>query len=84
MQRIELNNMLPAVFAGRADTGSEVWLRNLTLERGKKYLISAESGTGKSSLCSYIYGFRTDYSGVLSFDGTDVRSLDVARWCEVR
>ena len=35
MQRIELNNMLPAVFAGRADTGSEVWLRNLTLERGK-------------------------------------------------
>ena len=60
MQRIELNNMLPAVFAGRADTGSEVWLRNLTLERGKKYLISAESGTGKSSLRFYCDGYRTD------------------------
>ena len=53
MQKIELNDMLPAVFAGCADTGSEVWLRDVTLERGKKYLISAESGTGKSSLCSY-------------------------------
>ena len=84
MQKIELNNMLPAVFAVCADTGSEVWLRDVTLERGKKYLISAESGTGKSSLCSYVYGFRTDYSGSLLFDGTNVRSLGVAQWCEVR
>ncbi|MGN0214686.1 MAG: ATP-binding cassette domain-containing protein [Muribaculaceae bacterium] len=84
MQKIELHNVLPAVFAGCADTGSEVWLRDVAFERGKKYLISAESGTGKSSLCSYIYGFRNDYSGALSFDGTDVRSLKVAQWCEVR
>lgn len=77
MQKIVLLNTLPAVFAGREEDRSEVWLRNVEFERGKHYLISAESGTGKSSLCSYIYGYRIDYSGVMQFDGTDIRTLSV-------
>lgn len=84
MQKIELINTLPAVFAGREEDNSEVWLREIAFERGKKYLISAESGTGKSSLCSYIYGYRVDYSGTFRFDGIDTRSLSVAQWCDVR
>lgn len=84
MDKIELINMLPAVFAGRDDTGSDVWLRNVTFERGHNYLITAESGTGKSSLCSYIYGYRNDFSGQLLHDGRDVNSLSVAEWCRVR
>ena len=39
MERIELHNVLPTVFAGREDNNSEVWLRQVTLERGKYYLI---------------------------------------------
>lgn len=84
MNTITLHNTLPNVFAGRGDTGSEIWLREVTFERGKHYLISAESGTGKSSLCSYLYGYRTDYSGTMAFDGHDIRQLSVAEWCEVR
>lgn len=84
MQKIVLLNTLPAVFAGREEDHSEVWLRNVEFERGKHYLISAESGTGKSSLCSYIYGYRIDYSGVMQFDGTDIRTLSVEQWCDVR
>lgn len=84
MEKISLDNVLPRVFAGRDDTHSEVWLRQVCFERGKSYLISAESGTGKSSLCSYIYGFRSDYSGTIAFDGTDIRPLGVAEWCHLR
>ena len=84
MHKIVLLNTLPAVFAGREEDCSEVWLRNVEFERGKHYLISAESGTGKSSLCSYIYGYRIDYSGVMQFDGTDIRTLSVDQWCDVR
>lgn len=72
------------MFAGQKGITSDVWLRDLTLERGKRYLISAESGTGKSSLCSYIYGYRQDYSGTFSFDGRDIRQLTVAEWCDIR
>ncbi|MCF0181420.1 MAG: ATP-binding cassette domain-containing protein [Muribaculaceae bacterium] len=84
MKRIELKGMLPSVFAGRGDTGSQVWLRDVTLERGRNYLISAESGTGKSSLCSYIYGYRNDFAGTLLLDGRDVNTLTVSEWCDVR
>ena len=84
MNTIELRNTLPAVFAGREKNESEVWLQNLTFEKGKHYLISAESGTGKSSMCSYIYGYRVDYSGQFLFDGQDIRSITVPQWCEVR
>lgn len=84
MQKILIENTLPRVFAGREDDCSQVWLRNIAFERGKSYLISAESGTGKSSLCSYIYGFRTDYSGRICFDGRDINNLTVKEWCAVR
>lgn len=84
MEKIELRNVLPAVFAGREDNSSEVWLRDVTFERGKTYLVSAESGTGKSSMCSYVYGYRSDYSGLIAFDGADVRRLGVREWCDIR
>ena len=84
MELITLNNTLPRVFAGHDGIHSNVWLQDITLERGKRYLISAESGTGKSSMCSYIYGYRQDYSGTIAFDGQDIRSLTVAQWCDIR
>ena len=83
METIRLINTLPRVFAGHEGIHSEVWQQDITLERGKRYLISAESGTGKSSMCSYIYGYRQDYSGMITFDGQDIRSLTVAQWCDV-
>ncbi len=84
MQKIELSHTLPAVFAGRDDDSSQVWLRQVEFERGKMHLVSAESGTGKSSMCSYIYGYRNDYSGTIAFDGRDISNLSVAEWCDVR
>ena len=52
METIRLNNTLPRVFAGHDGIHSEVWLQDIKLQRGKRYLVSAESGTGKSSMCS--------------------------------
>ena len=84
MEQIGLNNTLPRVFAGQDGIHSDVWLKDIALERGKRYLISAESGTGKSSMCSYIYGYRQDYSGTITFDGQDIHSLSIAQWCDIR
>ena len=84
MEEIALHKTLPRVFAGQQGIHSDVWQQDIRLERGKRYLISAESGTGKSSMCSYIFGYRQDYSGTITFDGTDIRTLTVAQWCEIR
>lgn len=52
--------------------------------KGKRYLIEAASGTGKSSLCSYVYGYRNDYQGIINFDERNIRSLSVNDWTDIR
>lgn len=84
MKEIKLNSVVPEIFAERNDIGSDVWHRDICFERGKSYLIEAASGTGKSSLCSYLYGQRGDYRGVISFDGEDIATYNTNRWCEIR
>ena len=84
MNRITLQNTLPEIFAGKDYIDSDVWHKNVELERGHFYLIEAASGTGKSSLCSYIYGYRNDYQGIICFDDNNIRSLGVKDWVEIR
>ena len=85
MNSIILEQTLPLVFATEGDKrASEVWLTSLRFERGKRYMIEAASGTGKSSLCAYLYGSRRDYQGRILFDNRDVRELSVDQWQEVR
>ena len=86
MQTIRLQGVLPVVFNGQvpSDPVSDVWGTDLLLERGKSYLIKAASGRGKSSLCSYIYGLRNDYEGVISFDGRSLSEISSSEWTDIR
>lgn len=84
MQQITLSQVLPEVFRERTDLISEVWCQELSLERGKHYLIEASSGAGKSSFCSFVYGWRGDYSGRIAFDGEDIRRLSPQAWSALR
>lgn len=84
MKNIGLDNIIPQIFLSRTDIRSEVWRRHLTLERGLTYLVEAGSGTGKSSLCSFITGHRHDYDGRILYDGRDGRSLSTDDWVNLR
>lgn len=84
MKTIELHNVIPNIFLSCEEIRSDVWREELSFERGKCYLVEAESGTGKSSLCSFLYGRRGDYSGDILFDGEDIRHFSVERWSELR
>ncbi|MBP3548267.1 MAG: ATP-binding cassette domain-containing protein [Alistipes sp.] len=84
MNNITLSNVVPEIFASREDLHSDIWHTEVTLERGKRYLIEAASGTGKSSLCSYLYGQRGDYRGDILFDGENVASYSTNTWCDIR
>lgn len=89
LDTITLNHVIPEVFAGRRDAHapeheSGVWMRDITFARPDHYLIAAHSGTGKSSLCSFIYGNRSDYRGTILFNDTDIRSLSTGQWAEIR
>ncbi|MDE7407854.1 MAG: ATP-binding cassette domain-containing protein [Muribaculaceae bacterium] len=88
MNAITIDKVLPHVFRGMEEEprlrDSQVWLAQLTLTRGCRVCIAAESGGGKSSLLSFVCGERDDYNGLISFDGRDIRSLSVNQWCDVR
>ncbi len=88
ISEISLHKLLPAIFAGSGTEApikdSQVWLRELTFCRGGHYLIEAESGAGKTSLCSYVYGYRRDYLGDIDFDGRAYRRRSNTQWGEIR
>lgn len=84
MNSISLNNTLPNVFLQRTDIQSDIWRQQVSLEKGQTYLVEASSGTGKSSLCSFIIGYRKDYDGKILFDGKDSRDLSTKEWTELR
>ena len=84
MDGIYLRHVLPNVFSDKPDLDSEVWLRDLCLEKGNYYLIEAVSGKGKTSLCSYVYGYRNDYSGSILFDNNDISDRSKKDWSDIR
>ena len=84
METIRLNNLVPHVFAQSGDLGSAVWQRDVTFHKGHLYLVEAESGKGKSTFCSYLLGFRHDYTGELYFDDRLASRLRVADWVAIR
>ena len=84
MKEITLKHTLPKVFAQVADLQSEVWRHEVTFEKDRLYLVEANSGTGKSSLCSYIFGYRKDYEGQILFDGNDIARFSTSKWVRIR
>ena len=84
MNSITLDNTLPQVFLQRTDIQSDIWRKQVSFQRGETYLVEAQSGTGKSSLCSFIIGYRHDFDGHILFDGRDSRQLRTPDWIELR
>lgn len=81
---ISLEGMIPEVFVAESISPSDVWLCKTTFLRGEAYLVEAASGAGKSSLCAYLYGSRSDYEGTLTFNGKDTRRFGIDRWQQLR
>lgn len=84
MEKIVFQSVLPAVFAHRDDLHSEIWNQEVTLEKGHLYLVEADSGKGKSTFCSYVVGYRNDYTGSVLFDNADTKQYKVSDWTEMR
>lgn len=89
IRTITSQGLLPRVFRGMEAGGSlkqsQVWLQpDFTIERGSRVCIAAESGSGKSSLLSFINGWRSDYDGSILFDGNDIARLKADDWSRLR
>lgn len=80
-----LENILPTPLKEqqRAHT-SDIWETTCHLERGKKYLITAPSGKGKSTFLHILYGLRKDFSGTVSLEDRSLLKFSTNEWADLR
>lgn len=74
--QLTLSNLLPVYFEKNRTQSSEVWGKEIVLNKGELIKIVAPSGSGKSSLINFLYGMRKDFDGTIRYDEQDIRNMD--------
>ena len=82
---IELQNLRPEpLLPNGIQPDSQTFATEVHFETGKRYLVIATSGKGKSTLLHIIYGLRQDYTGTVRVGEREVRQLAPDDWSELR
>ncbi|MBN2736196.1 MAG: ATP-binding cassette domain-containing protein [Spirochaetales bacterium] len=63
---------------------SDLWQKDLVLEKGKLYQIAAPSGQGKTTFLSILFGLRSDFRGDILFDKENTRGFSLNKWIVCR
>ncbi len=82
--QIHLREVLPDFIEKEKIEGSQVWGKNLSINKGEHLHIVAPSGSGKTSLMHFIYGLRKDFSGIISYDDTQIKKLSAESFSPFR
>jgi ABC-type lipoprotein export system ATPase subunit len=73
--QLHIGQLLPVYFQNKDTSQSEIWKKDLLIEKGDLVKIIAPSGSGKTSLVNFLYGMRSDYTGSIRYDKQDIRNL---------
>ena len=84
MDSIQIKGVLPSFTSGAEVSASEVWMQDICFRKGENHLVLGNSGRGKSSLFSYVFGERSDYKGEILYDGQEIEMKDFTGWNAVR
>ncbi|MFT5861332.1 MAG: ABC-type lipoprotein export system ATPase subunit [Flavobacteriaceae bacterium] len=81
---ITLDHLMPKPLASIEHGSDSVWGNHVELASGKRILLNASSGKGKSTFTTTAYGLRKDYTGKLFYDGDDIQNFNPDRWTKIR
>jgi putative ABC transport system ATP-binding protein len=81
---IHLQQVLPEYFDASRMDSSEVWGKDLQFQKGEYIKIVAPSGSGKSSLVSFLYGIRKEYNGSIRYDDAVIKNLSAEQLAQYR
>lgn len=82
--KIILDHILPNPLASIQHGADSIWGNHTELQEGKRILLNASSGKGKSTFTTTTVGLRSDYSGTLTYDGQDIRNFGPDEWTHIR
>ena len=63
---------------------NSIWGNHIELNEGKRIMLNASSGKGKSTFTTTSIGLRRDYEGELLYDNQNIKELDPDDWAEIR
>ncbi len=82
--KIVLDHIMPVPLASIQHAPDSIWGNYVELNSGKKILLNASSGKGKSTFTLTTVGLRNDYSGVVRYDDRDIRTFTPDDWALIR
>jgi ABC-type lipoprotein export system ATPase subunit len=82
--KIVLDHIMPVPLASIQHAPNSIWGNYVELNSGKKILLNASSGKGKSTFTLTAVGLRNDYSGVVRYDDRDIRTFTPDDWALIR
>ncbi len=73
---VRVQNIKPKYMSELEVSGSDIYLQNeIIFQKGKKYLLKANSGHGKSSILNFIYGSNQNFDGKIEFEDINNDSI---------
>jgi ABC-type lipoprotein export system ATPase subunit len=84
MDELRIRKLKPFFLSDDISSSDGIWFNDVNFKKGKTYLITASSGQGKSSLLSFVFGEREDYTGNIYFDDKEVKTLKASEWQDIR
>lgn len=81
---LQLKQVFPTYFEEERKNSSEIWGKDLIWSKGALIKIVAPSGSGKTSLMSFLYGMRKDYTGSIQLDDTAIGSINPEGMASIR
>ena len=82
--KIVLDHIMPVPLASIQHSNESIWGNFVELNHGKKILLNASSGKGKSTFTLTTIGLRNDYDGIITYDGRDIKTFDPDDWAIIR
>lgn len=81
---IILDHIMPHPLASIDHSADSIWGHLTEIQHGKRILLNASSGKGKTTFTTTVYGLRRDYEGRILYNGEDINEFTPDDWTKIR
>lgn len=81
---ITLDHIMPHPLASIEHGADSIWGNHTEIKHGKRILLNASSGKGKTTFTTTVYGLRRDYEGRILYNGNDINDFSPDEWTDIR
>lgn len=81
---IRFEQIMPIPLASIEHAADSIWGKDILFEQGKRTMLNASSGKGKSTFTHVVIGLRKDFKGRLFINEEDTKTFSADQWTKIR